>query len=420
MSDSSISEDGTTASLVASRAAPPDSRTEPLDVDEENAVTLLALVRRLDTRRSAPVLRPLIEQKAASIDWPRAQTILTRRGLTDRPNVDLEALRRQLEHEVHLGRSAGMRLVPVTSERYPFLLRLIDNPPIVLWVSGHVATLTKPSVAIVGARFASSAALGMARELARDLAASGLIVVSGMARGVDGAAHRGALERGSTVAVLGGGIDVPYPREHRQLAALIASRGALVTEFPPRTPPLPHHFPLRNRIVAGLSLGVVVIEAGEASGALITARAALDQGKEVMVVPGLACTGRNRGGHALIKDGAALVENARDVWDALRSGSFRASLPPATSQQKGASSATPQGPDVALAKEWATEELVVTPRSPLPPRLQDWRPGEELDLDDLQQLAALELPRLLAALLEWELAGEVTRTPAGRFVRLSR
>jgi DNA processing protein len=158
--------------------------------------------------------------------------------------------------------------------------------------------------------------LAIASELGRELAALGLVVVSGLARGVDGAAHQGALEAGGlTVAVLGSGVDVVYPPEHQRLAEQVSGSGALISEFPPGTPPRAHRFPLRNRVISGLSLAVVVIEAHQRSGSLITARAALEQGRDVLAVPGNVVSGRHRGGHALIKDGARLVETVDDVLE---------------------------------------------------------------------------------------------------------
>ncbi len=197
---------------------------------------------------------------------------------------------------------------------YPARLRDIPDPPDRLWVRGDLRALARTSVAIVGSRRASPGSLDIAHRLASDLAGIGLTIVSGLARGCDGAAHRGALDAGgTTIAVLGSGTDVIYPPEHDALAEEIARQGAILSEFPPGAPPLPNHFRQRNRLISGLAHGVIVIEANDKSGSLITAGCALAQGREVMVVPGTVLAGRNRGGHQLIRDGAALVENAEDV-----------------------------------------------------------------------------------------------------------
>ena len=214
--------------------------------------------------------------------------------------------------------SAKIAALPWFHPTYPALLREIVDPPIVLWLVGAAACLSEPAVAIVGSRRATPAGIAVARRIGRGLAEAGLVVVSGLARGIDGAAHQGALDAGGrTVAILGCGADVVYPPEHASLAKRVAEAGALVSEFPPCTPPLPRHFPLRNRIISGLSRAVVVIEASDRSGSLITARAALDQGRDVLAVPGNVASGRYSGCHALIKDGAPLVETVEDVLNEL-------------------------------------------------------------------------------------------------------
>ena len=205
--------------------------------------------------------------------------------------------------------------------RYSTALDAIHDPPPLLWIDGLVDVLRAPAVAIVGSRAASPYALEVARRLGADLARRGITVISGMARGVDAAAHRGALEGGgTTVAVFGCGVDVVYPREHGALAAEIRERGALVSEFPPGMPPYKGHFPQRNRIISGLSLAVVVVEAAEGSGSLITAEFAMEQGRAVLAVPGNVLGGRNAGAHALLRDGAKLVECADDILEEIASG----------------------------------------------------------------------------------------------------
>lgn len=201
---------------------------------------------------------------------------------------------------------------------YPPLLAAIDDPPVALWIRGDPAALAAPCVAMVGSRRATRHGLGLAREMAMELAAAGIVIASGLAYGIDAASHSGALAAGGrTVAVLACGIDLVYPRGFEDLAARIAERGAVVTEFPPGTPPLAHHFPQRNRIVTGLASGLVVVEARERSGSLSSARLANEQGRCVMAVPGNVPAGANRGCHRLIRDGAALIESAQDVVDEL-------------------------------------------------------------------------------------------------------
>jgi len=217
-----------------------------------------------------------------------------------------------------------------------------------------------------------------------------LAVVSGLARGVDGAAHRGALDGpGGTLAVLGCGVDVVYPVEHARLAAQVAGAGALVSECGPGVPPRRHHFPRRNRIISGLSLAVVIVEAAVGSGSLITARLAAEQGREVLVVPGNVLTGRNRGGHALIKDGAKPVESAVDILEEIG---------------PGLATADPPGPGSGAA--------------PADPVAAVMDRGETYDLDTLASLSGLDSARLLARLADLELEGHVFRAAGGRFGRL--
>jgi DNA processing protein len=208
----------------------------------------------------------------------------------------------------------GARLVLLGDPDYPAALRPIDLPPPFLLVRGEFRREDALAVAIVGSRRASAYGVQMAERLGGDLADRGVTVVSGLARGVDTAAHRGAISAGGrTVAVLGSGVDVVYPPENRGLAAKVVDSGAVVSQFPMGTPPLPQHFPARNRVIAGLTLGTVVVEAAERSGALITARCAGELGREVYAVPGSVSAPGSRGTHALIQDGAKLVQGWEDV-----------------------------------------------------------------------------------------------------------
>jgi DNA processing protein len=286
-----------------------------------------------------------------------------------------------------LDRAGTCGAAPLIYGRVPYPPRLAEivDPPIVLWAGGDTTALAAPAVAIVGSRHASPAGLATARRLGRDLARAGLTVVSGLARGIDAAAHEGALDGGGqTVAVLGCGVDVVYPRQHGQLTGRIRASGCLVSELPPATPPLPRHFPLRNRVISGLSLVVVVVEAAERSGSLITARTALEQGRDVLAVPGPVVSGCHRGCHALIKDGAGLVETADDVLAAIgwRGQSARAGLAGGT----------------GLAGQMVA--------------------GEPVSLDDLAARAGRPAADVLADLGVLEVEGVVGRMAGGLFVRL--
>ena len=195
---------------------------------------------------------------------------------------------------------------------------MIADPPPLLYITGTLTEQDELAVAIVGARRATAAGCAMTEELSHDLAGAGMTVVSGLARGVDAAAHRGALAaQGRTIAVLGCGIDRTYPPEHERLRRQIEERGAILSEVPMGAPPHSHHFPRRNRIISGLSLGVIVTEAAISSGSLITARLAAEQGREVFAVPGFVKEDTSRGTNALLKEGAALIERAQDVIDAV-------------------------------------------------------------------------------------------------------
>ena len=287
--------------------------------------------------------------------------------------------------------------------RYPAALDAIHDPPQTLWIRGDIDALRAPSVAIVGSRAASPYALEVARRLGADLARRNVAVVSGMARGVDSAAHRGALEAGGiTIAVFGCGIDVIYPPEHRGLADRILERGALVSEHPAGMPPLPHHFPQRNRIISGLSLAVVIVEAAEGSGSLITADFALEQGRTVLAVPGNVLGGRNYGAHALLRDGAKLVECADDILE---------ELPPSLTQP-----ALPGIRDLALGGS-AGNEPASRAGASQDPVLRSMDEGDAYDLDEISERSGLDRMKLLPRLLELELAGALRRVDGGRFVR---
>jgi DNA processing protein len=292
--------------------------------------------------------------------------------------------RRRAEEERRRAETLGVRIAGWNEPDFPLLLKHIYDPPPVLYVRGRLdPDEGETSVGIVGARAATPAGRTLARAMARDLAAAGLTIVSGLARGIDTAAHRGALDAsGRTVAVLGCGIDRDYPPENAALARTIEERGAVVSEFPLGTPPLPQHFPQRNRIIAGWSRGVVVVEAAHRSGALNTARTAADENRDVMAVPGhpsqAACEGTNQ----LLRDGATFVRDARDV-----AAELGFELP---------------GPSIQTLPD---------------PVLDALRRDAPLSLEDLRARSGLETPDLLARLSQLELRDAVRRLPGALFVR---
>ncbi len=281
-------------------------------------------------------------------------------------------------------------LVPITDPAYPEALQAVPGAPPWLYVKGNLATLSRPLLAIVGSRNASVQGLRDAEAFAESLAASGLTIVSGLAEGIDTAAHRGGLAgNGSGVAVVGTGLDRVYPAKNRALAHDLARDGVLVSEFPIGTPPRPGHFPRRNRIISGLSLGVLVIEAALESGSLITARLAGEQGREVFALPGSIHNPLARGCHRLIREGAKLVESANDILEELRLPFPR----PATSEMTDSNTAP-------------TSDLL---------SLLDNGP---LGLDQLKERSGLTVDNLSAMLLTHELEGRVASLPGGLFQRL--
>lgn len=264
-------------------------------------------------------------QAALALVETAGSAVAALRRLRSAPPVGLEPARAWLDNEaVGLCAEAkcwagpDRRVLVYSDPCYPPLLRKLAAPPLALYVAGDVASLVRPQVAVVGSRSASGAGLRIARQLADALARAGLVVTAGLAVGIDGSAHRGALAAGGrTIAVLGSGLQRIYPGSHSRLAVELAASGALVSEFSLKAAPLPRHFPQRNRLISGLSLGVVVVEATIRSGSLITARHALDQGRELFAVPGSIHNPLARGCHRLLRDGACLVESAADILEEL-------------------------------------------------------------------------------------------------------
>ena len=298
----------------------------------------------------------------------------------------------------------NQHILTIADHEYPQALLEIADPPTLIYVRGRLDLLNRPALAMVGSRNPTPQGAQNARHFARALAGGGVTIVSGLALGIDAAAHEGALDGSApgalaTIAVIGTGIDRVYPRQHRDLAHRIAGRGLIVSEYPIGTPPLAHNFPRRNRLIAGLSQGTLVVEAALQSGSLITARLASEQGKEVFAIPGSIHSPQSRGCHALIRQGAKLVETAEDVLEELR---WPGNLDFATQKEAAgadpASASGPKDPDHALL-----EALGADPVS----------------LDALQARTGLDTPTLQARLLTLELDGRVGRLPGGLFQRLA-
>ncbi|RKT45153.1 DNA-processing protein DprA [Thiocapsa rosea] len=291
--------------------------------------------------------------------------------------------------------------------RYPSLLAEIPDPPLLLYVRGDPELLGEPQIAVVGSRNPTPSGLEITRDFARRLAADGLLITSGLALGVDGAAHAGALETGRTIAVLGTGPDLVYPATHRDLARRVAERGALVSEFPPGQGPSARNFPRRNRIISGLSVGVLVTEAALKSGSLITARFALEQGRDVFAVPGSIRNPLSRGSHALIRDGAKLVEDPGEILLELAPmlRNLLAAWPGEVSAASDeASSAAVRGGAAALDADYRA--------------LLDAMGFDPVAPDELIASSGRSAREVSSMLLVLELEGHVSSAPGGRFCRL--
>jgi DNA processing protein len=358
--------------------SPPDllDPADPAHAPELRAWLALQQALCFQPARAAELLRAHADPAAA----------LRASGAAPPPPAALEAARAAL-------RRAGARALPLASHAYPERLARYDDPAPLLLVQGDAGALREPGVAIVGSRAATRHGLALARGFGAGLARAGLVVISGLARGIDAAAHEGALAAGGrTLAVQACGPDLVYPRGHRGLAARIAARGALVTEFPPGTPPRREHFPLRNRLISGLALALVVVEARVRSGTLVTAAHAAAQGVDVFALPGPvgapACAGSNR----LVRDGALVALDPEDVLTRLRLDGLRLA-PPAAPAAAASPAARPSELGAAILAELA--------RAPA-------------DRDELARRLARAPDALALELLELELAGRVREERDGR------
>jgi len=351
-------------------------------------VSFYAMLRRFGSARVALERLP---QLARRVERSKTVTPATRADA----EAELAALQR-----------LGARLVCWGEPTYPRALMALDDAPPILSVLGRAELLTEPIIAVVGARNASASGRRFSRDLANALGQGGIVVVSGLARGIDAAAHLGALETGS-VAVVGGGVDVVYPEENRGLHEALARQGAIVAELPLGTEPQARHFPRRNRIISGMALGVVVVEAAARSGSLITARLALEQGRDVFAVPGSPLDPRCRGSNDLLRHGAILTESAEDVLSHLQPQVTRPAAPP-----------PPQPVSATPAASWAA-------LAPNPPQTEDALLDLILEklgrtpvaVDELVRQCHLSAAAMATLLLELELAGRVERHP-GNLVSL--
>ncbi|MGO4212501.1 DNA-processing protein DprA [Terriglobus sp. YAF25] len=310
---------------------------------------------------------------------------------------------------------AGVAFLTPEDEAYPERLRQIYDPPAVLWLRGDPAILNLPGIAVVGTRHPSTYGQGMAELLARDLAARGLVIQSGMARGIDTAAHKGALTAGGkTVAVWGTGVDVIYPKENKRLAEeILLKGGAIVSEFPLGTFPAPQNFPVRNRIISGMSVGVLVVEAGEYSGTRVTARCALEQGRDIYAVPGNVTNKNAWGPNTLIKQGARLTATWEDIWEDLPSD-VRVQLTAGNESSPGGTASL--FPENTANGEGRLAALGEQERQVLSALAMD----SAVQLDELiEKLEGSMGPaEIFAALFELELAGLVRQLPGKNYVRV--
>ena len=301
------------------------------------------------------------------------------------------------EEEWRKAASLGVEIIDILDPAYPPLLREIYDPPIVLYVRGKKWDAELPQVAIVGTRRPTGYGINCAERLGEDLAARGLAITSGLARGLDTAAHRGALRAEITYAVFGCGLDFVYPRENRKLAELVEEKGAVISEFPLGTPPAPQNFPIRNRIIAGLSLGVTVVEAAEYSGSLITVRLSLEANREVFAVPGNITSPNSFGPHVLIRQGAKLVTSWQDVVEELPYPIRAKILAPLVAQMQAAPE--PQL-DEAESKVWKLLSL-----------------HEAVSIDTLLSKLPLATSEVYSALLSLEISDYVRQLPGKKYIR---
>jgi DNA processing protein len=342
----------------------------------------------------AAYMASLTELEASGLPAAVCQSVFAQEGL------------KEAEKEIEAAEKAGCQLVDYESSAYPPLLRQIEDPPPVLYVKGHIEALSGHCLAIVGSRRPSAYGLQVSRRLARDLAERSMVIVSGLARGIDSAAHHGALEaKGRTIAVQGRGMDGIYPAENKRLAEKIAESGAVVSEFPLGTGPKPENFPIRNRVISGLSLGVLVVEASEYSGSLITARLAAEHNREVFAVPGNITAAQSFGPNLLIKQGAKLVGEWMDVLEEFSPDVRMQLLPSGTASDDGHGGEN----SGRLFEESLTAEQKKV--------FEALRVDEALFVDSILDSVTLPQAQVMQVLLELEMSGLVRQLPGKNFIR---
>ena len=367
------------------------------DREEQRAWALLMRTPGINRERVAHALQSV----ASAAELVRASdATLARLGIPDHARLALrtpDAV--ALDADLEWLDAPGHHLLPLTSTHFPPLLANTTGAPAALYVRGSTEALSTPQLAMVGSRNPTASGRETAFEFAAHLARCGLTITSGLAEGIDGASHRGALAAGGlTIAVCGTGLDRVYPEQHAELARAIAASGALVSEFPPRTPPRKEYFPQRNRIISGLSLGTLVVEAARQSGSLITARFASEQGREVFAIPGSIHSPLSRGCHRLLRDGAKLVEEANDILSELKIPLTAAAAALGTAPSK-----QPAHPAERLDKEYEI--------------LLDALGFDALGVDALIERSGLKPDVVASMLLILELRGLVEARPGGRYCR---
>ena len=390
------------------------SFAQSLNKDEELYWLALRMLPGLGTRKACSLIQTFrtaqavfrasrSELEGAGLAAAPAQSIVSGCSFEDAVTQQQKSLETSTE------------VIPITDPRYPALLRNIFDPPIVLFARGKVELLKSLMLAVVGTRRPTPYGTTVANRLARELSRAGLTITSGMARGIDTAAHKAVLEEsGDTVAVFGCGVDEVYPAENRKLAAQIISQGLVLSEFPMGTPPYPQNFPIRNRIISGMSLGVLVVEGGEYSGSAITAKLATEQNREVFAVPGNITSKQSWGPNLLIKQGAKIVQEWNDVVAELQVEDRQLLAAKMRSRLE-----TNEKEDLETSGHSLTSDPIERSNGPAQAILRTLRPDSAVSLDQLMaSLDGTSCSEILAALFELEMTGQVRQLPGKQFLKV--